>query len=176
MDGQRFVVVERVYRPGHRHGRVTVADGLPPSDGVWPTLDLLARAPCRQGLLFVDLETTGLAGGAGTLAFLVGCGWFDGGTFRVRQYLMSNVAGERALLKALTDVAGQFGTVVTYNGKTFDLPLIETRYLFHRMESPFTGIAPCGHAAPRAAAVASARGRAPRSADDAASGVESRAG
>jgi len=140
VDGQRFVVVERVYRPGHRHGRVTVADGLPPSDGVWPTLDLLARAPCRQGLLFVDLETTGLAGGAGTLAFLVGCGWFDGGTFRVRQYLMSNVAGERALLKALTDVAGQFGTVVTYNGKTFDLPLIETRYLFHRMESPFSGL------------------------------------
>ena len=140
MDGQRFVVVERVYRPGHRHGRVTVADGLPPGDGVWPTLDLLARAPCRQGLLFVDLETTGLAGGAGTLAFLVGCGWFDGGTFRVRQYLMSNVAGERALLKALTDVAGQFGTVVTYNGKTFDLPLIETRYLFHRMESPFSGL------------------------------------
>ena len=140
MDGQRFVVVERVYRPGHRHGHVTVADGLPPSDGVWPTLDLLARGPCRQGLLFVDLETTGLAGGAGTLAFLVGCGWFDGGTFRVRQYLMSNVAGERALLKALTDVAGQFGTVVTYNGKTFDLPLIETRYLFHRMESPFSGL------------------------------------
>ncbi len=140
VDGQRFVVVERVYRPGHRHGRVTVADGLPPSDGVWPTLDLLARAPCRQGLMFVDLETTGLAGGAGTLAFLVGCGWFDGGTFRVRQYLMSNVAGERALLQALTDVAGQSGPWCTYNGKTFDLPLIETRYLFHRMESPFAGM------------------------------------
>lgn len=140
VDGQRFVVIERVYRPGHRHGRVTVADGLPPTNGVWPTLDLLARTPCRQGLVFVDLETTGLAGGAGTLAFLVGCGWFDGGTFRVRQYLLSNVAGERALLRALADVASQCGTVVTYNGKTFDLPLIETRYLFHRMESPFAGM------------------------------------
>ena len=140
MDGQRFVVIERVYRPGHRHGRVTVADGLPPSHGVWPALDLLARTACRQGLVFVDLETTGLAGGAGTYAFLVGCGWFDGGTFRVRQYLMSNVAGERALLLALTEVARESGTVVTYNGKTFDLPLIETRYLFHRMESPFEGM------------------------------------
>ena len=140
MDGQRFVVIERVYRPGHRHGRVTVADGLPPSEGVWPALDLLARTACRQGLVFVDLETTGLAGGAGTYAFLVGCGWFDGGTFRVRQYLMSNVAGERALLMALTEVARESGTVVTYNGKTFDLPLIETRYLFHRMESPFAGM------------------------------------
>jgi uncharacterized protein YprB with RNaseH-like and TPR domain len=140
VDGQRFVIVERVYRPGHRHGRVTVADGLPPSDGVWPALDLLARTACRQGLVFVDLETTGLAGGAGTYAFLIGCGWFDGGTFRIRQYLMSNVAGERALLKALTEVAREAGTVVTYNGKTFDLPLIETRYLFHRMESPFAGM------------------------------------
>ena len=72
-DGQGFVVVERRYPPGHRHGDVTVADGLPPSDGAWPALDLLARTPCRDRLLFVDLETTGLAGGAGTYAFLVGC-------------------------------------------------------------------------------------------------------
>jgi uncharacterized protein YprB with RNaseH-like and TPR domain len=140
IDGQRFVAVERRYRPGHRHGRITVADGLPPREGVWPTLDLLARAPCREGLVFVDVETTGLAGGAGTYAFLVGCGWFDGGTFRVRQYLMANVAGEPALLKALAEVACECGTVITYNGKTFDLPLIETRYLFHRMESPFASV------------------------------------
>jgi uncharacterized protein len=140
VDGQRFVVVERTYRPGHRHGRVTVADSLPPGQGVWPSLNLLARAPCRQGLMFVDLETTGLAGGAGTYAFLVGCGWFDGGTFRIRQYLMANVAGERALLWSVGELARGCGTVVTYNGKTFDLPLIETRYLFHRMESPFTGM------------------------------------
>jgi len=88
--GHRFVVVERKYPPGHRHGDVTVADGLPPSDGAWPALDLLARTSCRDRLLFVDLETTGLAGGAGTYAFLVGCAWFDGGSFRIRQYLMSN--------------------------------------------------------------------------------------
>ena len=46
--GQRFVVVERRYPPGHRHGDVTVADGLPPSAGAWPALDLLARTPCRD--------------------------------------------------------------------------------------------------------------------------------
>ena len=69
----------------------------------WPDARLLARAPCRQGLLFVDLETTGLAGGAGTYAFLVGCGWFDGGTFRVRQFLLSSFAAERALLEAVAD-------------------------------------------------------------------------
>jgi uncharacterized protein YprB with RNaseH-like and TPR domain len=137
---QGFVVVERKYPPGHRHGDVTVADGLPPSDGAWPALDLLARAACRDRLLFVDLETTGLAGGAGTYAFLVGCAWFDGGSFRVRQYLMSNPMVERSMLGAIAELAGDAGTVVTYNGKTFDLPLIETRYLYHRLETPFSGL------------------------------------
>jgi uncharacterized protein len=138
--GQGFVTIERRYPPGHRHGDVTVADGLPPSDGAWPALDLLARTPCRDGLLFIDLETTGLAGGAGTYAFLVGCGWFDGGSFRIRQYLMSNPMVERAMLAAVAELASEAGTVVTYNGKTFDLPLIETRYLFHRLETPFAGL------------------------------------
>ena len=148
-DGAGFVVVERKYPPGHRHGHVTVADGLPPSDGAWPALDVLARVPraarqegsaCRDRLLFVDLETTGLVGGAGTYAFLVGCGWFDGGSFRIRQYLMSNPVVERPMLGAIAELAGEAGTVVTYNGKTFDLPLIETRYLFHRLDTPFAGL------------------------------------
>jgi uncharacterized protein YprB with RNaseH-like and TPR domain len=139
-SGHRYVVVERRYPPGHRHGDVTIADGLPPSAGAWPALDLLARTPCRDGLLFLDLETTGLAGGAGTYAVLVGCAWFDGGSFRVRQYLMSSPMVERAMLAAIAELAAAAGTVVTYNGKTFDLPLIETRYLFHRLETPFAGL------------------------------------
>jgi len=139
-EGQGFVVVERRYPPGHRHGDVTVADGLPPSDGAWPALDLLARMPCRDRLLFVDLETTGLMGGAGTYAFLVGCAWFDGGSFRIRQYLMSNPMVERSMLGAIAELAEEAGTVVTYNGKSFDLPLIETRYLFHRLDTPFAGL------------------------------------
>jgi uncharacterized protein YprB with RNaseH-like and TPR domain len=140
VEGQRFVVVDRTYRPGHRHGDVSVADGLPPSNGLWPTLDLLARTACRPGLLFLDLETTGLMGGAGTYAFLVGCGWFEGGTFRVRQLLMSSVTGERGLLSALAELGRASGTVVSYNGKSFDLPLIDTRFLFHRLPSPFEGM------------------------------------
>jgi uncharacterized protein len=140
--GQRFLVVDRKYAPGHRHGRVSVADSLPPSDRPWETLGLLAGGPAPAGrLLFVDLETTGLAGGAGTCAFLVGCGWFDGGVFRTRQYFLSSVAGERALLEAVAAMAAGAGGVVTYNGKTFDLPLIETRFLFHRMQTPFAGMA-----------------------------------
>ena len=91
-------------------------------------------------MLFLDLETTGLAGGAGTYAFLVGCAWFDGPVFRIRQYFLSSFAAERVLLDAVTGLAADAGAVITYNGKTFDLPLIETRYLLHRQSTPFAGL------------------------------------
>ena len=139
--GHRFLVVERKYSPGHRHGRVAVADALPPSDGTWPHLSLLAGGEGGRNLLFVDLETTGLGGGAGTYAFLVGCGWFDGGSFRVRQFFLSSYSAERAMLQAVGELADATDTVVTYNGKSFDLPLIETRFLYHRIETPFAGMA-----------------------------------
>jgi uncharacterized protein len=139
-DGGRFLIVERSYSPGHRHGSMSIADGLPPSDGYWPQLSLLADGAGNSRLLFIDLETTGLAGGAGTYAFLVGCGWFDGGRFRVRQFFLSNFVAERALLEALVDLARTSGTVVTYNGKSFDLPLVETRLTIHRMETPFAAM------------------------------------
>ena len=138
--GQRFLVVDRKYLPGHRHGQVCIADALPSSDGLWPRLSLLAGAPCEGQALFVDLETTGLAGGAGSYAFLVGCAWFQDGTFRVRQFFLSSFAAERALLDAVTEAANAAGTVITYNGKSFDLPLMETRYVIHRTETPFAGM------------------------------------
>jgi uncharacterized protein YprB with RNaseH-like and TPR domain len=136
-NGQRFLVVDRTYVPGYRHGSMVLADGLPPTDGVWPRLSLLADRACGDRLLFVDLETTGIAGGAGTYAFLVGCGWFSGGTFRIRQFFLSSFTAERALLEAVRDVAASAGTVVSYNGKSFDLPLIETRFALHRLSAPF---------------------------------------
>ena len=134
---QRFLVVDRMYVPGYRHGSMVLADGLPPSDGTWPRLSLLANGSCGSRLLFIDLETTGIAGGAGTYAFLVGCGWFAGGTFRIRQFFLSSFTAERALLEAVGELGADAGTVVSYNGKSFDLPLIETRFALHRLPSPF---------------------------------------
>jgi uncharacterized protein YprB with RNaseH-like and TPR domain len=138
-DGHRYLVVDHAYAPGHRHGSMSVADGLPPREG-WPQLALLGGSSCGGNLLFVDLETTGLAGGAGTYAFLVGCAWFSGGRFRTRQFFLSSFSAERALLEAVGEVAGSAATVVTYNGKTFDLPLMETRYALNRMQTPFASI------------------------------------
>ncbi|MEW5982797.1 MAG: ribonuclease H-like domain-containing protein [Acidobacteriota bacterium] len=99
-----------------------------------------ARAPAAGPLLFFDLETTGLSGGAGTVAFLVGCGCFDAGGFHTRQYFLSGYEAEHELLVSLSAFAGRFGGLVSFNGRTFDVPLIETRYLFHRLESPLPSL------------------------------------
>ena len=141
----RYLVVDRQYPAEHRLGRVAIADCLPAADGLWPRVDLLmcggnGAGALRGRLLFVDLETTGLAGGAGTYAFLVGCGWFEGATFRVRQFFLSSYAAERGLLEDVADIIGASGALVTYNGKAFDLPLIETRFLFHRLVARYSGL------------------------------------
>jgi hypothetical protein len=91
-------------------------------------------------MLFIDLETTGIAGGAGTYAFLIGIGWFESAVFRIRQFFLADFAAERVLLEAVAEAADGCGTVVSYNGKSFDLPLMENRFVLHRMETPFAGM------------------------------------
>jgi uncharacterized protein YprB with RNaseH-like and TPR domain len=141
-SGHRFLVIDRTYRPGHRHGRLTLVDHVLPDEGSWQEVltNGGAKSSPGQRALFIDLETTGLAGGAGSYAFLVGCGWFERSTFRVRQFFMSSYTAERLLLETLAELAASAHLVVSYNGKTFDLPLIETRFLFNRLATPFAGI------------------------------------
>jgi uncharacterized protein len=130
-----FVVECRV-DPAARHGRALVGDFAARVNAAAEGARLIAPgAAARLPLLFFDLETTGLSGGAGTHAFLVGCGWFDAaGAFLTRQYLLTRFADERAMLAAVTAGMGRAGTLVTFNGKSFDAPVIETRYLFHRLD------------------------------------------
>jgi uncharacterized protein YprB with RNaseH-like and TPR domain len=138
----RALVIDRRYESDRFHGTRRVGDchlddgdllrlldpGLQPFDGV------------GERTLFVDLETTGLSGGAGTVAFLVGVGWFDLGAFQVRQFLLTSYAHERALLCAVAECFGATSLLVTYNGKTFDVPVMETRWLFHRMPLPLESV------------------------------------
>lgn len=149
--GGAFLVVDRTCRPGHRHGRLAIVDHLLPEGRQWSDLLLgspvePSAGPARPGggaaaasprTLFMDLETTGLAGGAGTSAFLIGCAWFDGPLLRIRQYFLANPASERSMLDMLASLAGDTDLVVSYNGKSFDLPLVETRFLYNRMTPPF---------------------------------------
>lgn len=134
-DGARCFVVERRYDGSTAYGHDTVgavADRLATAAGEAPLLT--GGAPARQPFIFIDLETTGLSGGAGTHAFLVGCAWFEAdGSFITRQFMLTRFADERSLLAAVAAELARAGALVSFNGKSFDAPVLETRYLFHRL-------------------------------------------
>ena len=81
-----------------------------------------------ESLLFLDTETTGLSGGAGTVAFLAGLGWFEGDEFIVEQALMRDYPEEGAMLDRVLELVSKAKLLVTFNGRTFDLPLLEGRF------------------------------------------------
>ena len=121
-----------------RHGDVPLSRfrTLDPSTvGILTAEPSLARFDLSQAV-FLDTETTGLAGGAGTAAFLVGVGFVEGDRFRVRQYFMRDYHEEPALLHALAEDLGRFRQLVTFNGKMFDVPLLDARYRLNRVRFP----------------------------------------
>jgi uncharacterized protein YprB with RNaseH-like and TPR domain len=89
-------------------------------------------------VLFLDTETTGLAGGTGTNAFLIGVGYFDGDAFTLQQFFMRSPAEERSMLEELRQLFSAFPVLVTFNGKSFDWPLLDTRFLMHGYRLDFT--------------------------------------
>jgi uncharacterized protein YprB with RNaseH-like and TPR domain len=86
--------------------------------------------------LFLDTETTGLAGGTGTYAFLVGLAWGDAGGLQVEQFLMRDFAEEHSLLCELAARLAERPVLVTFNGKSFDWPLLESRFIMTRAIAP----------------------------------------
>jgi uncharacterized protein YprB with RNaseH-like and TPR domain len=124
-------LIESSYAPDHVHGLGRLADLLAFEAGLAAEVarqPRLAQAPL-DGLAFLDTETTGLAGGAGTLVFLVGIGTFEGQAFRLRQFFLRDPAEEAGMLHALQDALGAAAGFVTFNGQAFDLPLLEARYV-----------------------------------------------
>ena len=89
-----------------------------------------------QRWLFLDTETTGLSGGSGTYAFLVGLAWWDSGALEVEQFFMRDHSEEHSVLLALRERMAERPILVTYNGKSFDWPLLETRFRMTRAVEP----------------------------------------
>ncbi|HMA60732.1 MAG TPA: ribonuclease H-like domain-containing protein [Halanaerobiales bacterium] len=87
-------------------------------------------------LLFIDTETTGLMGGTGTVSFLIGAGYFTAGDFVIEQYLMRDYDEEAAMLQDFKEIMGNHNIIVSFNGKSFDLPLIKTRLIMNRFDRP----------------------------------------
>lgn len=97
--------------------------------------DLTQQHLRNDDILFLDTETTGLAGGTGTHVFLVGLGYFDGPVFITKQYFLRDLHEEEALLAALNELLQRFRVLVTFNGKTFDWPLLVARFTLHGYRS-----------------------------------------
>ena len=150
--GGHCIVVDRHYGPDDRHGRHAVAsivrtlqsaaEGVATLGRAWPgTRGVVPSAgPLLQdldGMCVLDLETTGLAGGAGTQAFLVGCARLDGDGVFIRQFLSPGFEHERAQLHLVSEWMRDRTQLLTFNGRTFDVPLLEMRFSYHRLAWPW---------------------------------------
>ncbi len=129
---------ERLYERHRRHGSVGIADL---ADLPGDLLAALSEGAIPQShprrWAFLDTETTGLAGGTGTCAFLIGVGSITDDGFRLRQYFMRDYHEEASILRSLSEYLTQFDVLITYNGKAYDQPLLETRYRMVRSQPPF---------------------------------------
>ncbi len=90
----------------------------------------------RDELLFLDTETTGLAGGAGTVAFMIGLAYFAGNEVVLEQYIMRDYDEEPDQLEAVKERIEERSNLVTFNGKCYDFPLLKDRFIMNRLEPP----------------------------------------
>ena len=137
--GSTFLTI-REFKEDYLHGSERLF-----SHPVFQMLSEWGRVPNFSALpltkiAFLDTETSGLAGGTGTYAFLIGLGFFTENSFKVIQFFMRDPSSEPALLASLQEWLLQFEAVVTFNGKSFDIPLLKTRCLLNTIVIPFENI------------------------------------
>lgn len=133
--------VETIYPADHIHGIYPIS-----SNNTLRTISRVANEPSLaemgyEDLAFIDTETSGLNGGTGTYAFMIGVGRFIVGEFVLRMYFMPDPSLEAGMLRALADFLAPCKALVTFNGKAFDAPLLRNRYLLNDEICPFSGFA-----------------------------------
>jgi uncharacterized protein YprB with RNaseH-like and TPR domain len=131
-----LIVVEQQFPLSHQHGKHRFETLRPHLAFHLPS----ESSPSTEQLVFMDTETTGLAGGTGTLAFLLGLGRIKDETFYLRQFFLTGFRGEAALLQAAREWIDGRIYLVTFNGKSFDAPLMATRYRLSGIPDPFVAM------------------------------------
>jgi uncharacterized protein YprB with RNaseH-like and TPR domain len=135
-DGETFQVKE--YFPSHfRYGEMTLGEifNIPTYPAHLLSRDERLKELDLQKTLFLDTETTGLTGGTGTFVFMVGLGFFQEDGFLIQQFFMRDYSEERASLLLMRDLLESFQFLVTFNGRHFDIPLLESRFMLSRLAS-----------------------------------------
>jgi uncharacterized protein YprB with RNaseH-like and TPR domain len=130
-------IAEQAFASDHRHGETALLSPLPFSlISEWANDPRLSSLPISK-FAFLDTETSGLAGGTGTYAFLVGAARFVDDHFVLKQFFMRDPAEEPAMLEGLAGFLAPCESLVTFNGKAFDAPLLSTRYRLHHIPIPY---------------------------------------
>ncbi|MBK8169865.1 MAG: ribonuclease H-like domain-containing protein [Sandaracinaceae bacterium] len=134
----RVRFVERFCEPAHCHGRVPVSHALRADSSLVAklALDPAFENVDMRGMLLIDTETTGLAGGSGTIPFLIGMAWFEDESLRVQQLFLERPGEEAPMLREAAARMTKATCIVSYNGKSFDWPLLRTRYVLNRVAVP----------------------------------------
>ncbi|MCZ2152826.1 MAG: ribonuclease H-like domain-containing protein [Bryobacterales bacterium] len=131
---------ETVYPLGSSHGCFAIQGLVDSPDDLLSELCSPEAVSSCERWVFLDTETTGLSGGSGTFAFLVGLGRISTDGFRVRQFFLREPSDEKSMLYRIAQELERSAAVITYNGKAFDLPLLETRYRLVRSTVPLDNV------------------------------------
>jgi hypothetical protein len=127
----------QIFSANYSHGKASIRmESLPAALAAWARDPRLGDIDTER-LAFLDTETSGLSGGTGTYAFLIGAARFVDGEFRLAQFFMRDPAEEPAVLEGLAEFLAPCRALVTFNGKAFDVPLLNTRYALHRIPLPY---------------------------------------
>ncbi|MBE9507594.1 MAG: ribonuclease H-like domain-containing protein, partial [Chloroflexi bacterium] len=126
--GQCFVV-ETTYPLGHSHGDLPLSSflGLSPEVAARVARDDALTSVDLRRVCFLDTETTGLSGGTGTMAFVVGLGFFTEESFQLHQYFLRDPGDEPAMIESLAELLPEFEALASFNGRAFDVPILENR-------------------------------------------------
>lgn len=121
--------------PAHCHGRVPIAGALSvcPITIAKLALDTELSSIDPRRMLYLDTETTGLAGGTGTIPFLIGLAWFEDESLRIEQLVLRAPGEEAPMLRRLAERVESASCIVSYNGKSYDWPLLRNRFVLNRV-------------------------------------------
>lgn len=132
----RVLVIEKEYPYGTQHGNIQFYEEVD-TQTIHKAGKVNSRISNLNRMVYLDTETTGLSGGTGTLAFLVGLARFTDKGLLLTQYMIEDPSEEESMLLEIANYCSDVDAVITFNGKSFDMPLLKTRYLIHKMKIPF---------------------------------------